>query len=164
MAERDYVCNYLSCGCDGSVLCLDDLYKAVYSWFKRYHYDPVEIDHKEHKEQGNVRIMWEATKKMNDYVKFIMQVTLTVQGMKGVVSKESKKRLTQCNAHFSVTGFLLKDYEDAWTKSPVMKFMRECYDAFIIGSSLTKMEKELYQEITKFLDEMKSFLNVSAVH
>ena len=160
MAEKDYVCNYLTCGCVG-VICLDDLYKAIYKWFKLYKYDLKELDHKENRQAGSIIIKWEADKKVDDYVKYYMWVTLTIKNMQNVISKESKRRLTDCNLEFSVTGWLLKDYEDYWTKSPVAKFMRECYDSFITGHKLDKMEKELYHEIMKFLDEMKGFLNVA---
>ena len=159
MPERDYIGDTLEVGYRG-VFDFDGLYKTLYQWFKKYGYLFRELDYKEYKESGTQKLLvkWMGTKKVNDYVKYIIEVNLQLDGMTEVVVKNKKK--LSGGLVIRITGHLQKDYEETWSKTKLAKFLREAYDQFVAGSAMQEMRDELGKDMQMFRDHVKSFLNL----
>jgi len=159
MPERDYVCDILKVRYTG-ICDFKKLYQAMIKWFNQYDYDFQELDYKEYKEDGkrNLFVRWQADKPMNEYVRYYIQIEATLLDMKDVMVHKKKRLRTELSMEFC--GYLAKDYEESWYRSSILKFIRECYDKFAIGSQLKIMEKELKDEVYKIMNEVKSYLNL----
>ena len=162
MPERDYVDQTLEVKHKG-VFNFDELYKTLAKWLKMYKYTIQENEYKDYKEDGKnmVYVKWEAPKKVTDYIKYVIEVELTVNDYREVIVEKKKNLEGQVTLRFS--GFLLKDYEETWSRKGLMKFMREVYDKFMIGSKLAAMEKELRDDLYKLVNEVKSYLNLTKI-
>jgi len=161
MAEKDYVGATVKIGYSG-VLPLNDAYKMMLGWFKVNKYSNSEPEHRVNRTTNGERIYikWIARKKVSDYVRCVIVTEINVENAVEVESKKVKKKLVDCELRLAVNGFLEKDYEGEWTKNPVLKFMRESYDRFVIGSRMAAAEKELNDDIKMYVNEIKAFLKV----
>ena len=159
MPERDYVGDTLEIGYRG-VFDFDGLYKTLSRWFKQHGYDFRELDYKEYKEDGvqKLQVKWGGMKKMTDYAKYMIEVTLMLDGMTEVLVK-NKKRLSG-GLSIKIAGYIEKDYEETWSRTKIVKFLREAYDQFIVGSKMREMRDELTKDMQMFRNEVKTFLNL----
>ena len=162
MPERDYVDQTLQVKYKG-IFNFDELYKTLVRWFKMYKYQLAEIEYKDYKEEGKnmLYVKWEAAKKADDYVKYMIETELKVDNFKDVIVDKKKNMEGEVAIKFS--GSLLKDYEEVWSRRGFMKFMREVYDKFFLGYKLGAMEKELKDELYKLVNEVKSYLNLTKI-
>ncbi len=162
MPERDYVCDRLKVGFDG-VLSLDDLYRMIRKWFSLYKYTFSEIDHKNIKGEKKIFLKLRGSRKVSDYIKNYIELEITAKNVNELIEKKTKKKMYRCEVECVATGYLLKDYEETWTKEPLLKFLRDAYDRFVAGSKLRGYEKELLGEVNKLLNEIKAFFELQRV-
>lgn len=160
--QRDYIMTKLKVK-QQAIFNLDEFYKALYRWFELYHYDFQEREYRESQEPKgkHIEIRWYAEKKIDDYVKFVIELDFLVLGLEDVMLEKEGGMKTKTNkgtVELRFTAYLLKDYEDSWSKGPVIQFMRACYDKFIIRGRLEGYEMELYNEAHKLIAEAKAFL------
>ena len=162
MSQKDFIASAIKVKQAG-VFNLNELYLLLYKWFEMYGYDFQEQEYRDIDKGGKkqLEIRWYAEKKIDDYIKFVIKISMMVVGMEDVeVEEEGVKRKTKKGTvEFRFDAFLLKDYEDRWTGG-AMKFLREVYDKFIIKGRIESLEGELQQELYKFMDEIKAFLNM----
>lgn len=158
MPERNYVLRGVKISQE-AVIDLDDLYKVMYAFFDRHGYDWLEKDYKEKKSGKNrvLEIVWWVERKVDDYTKFIMELTMGVDGKE---IKVKKGRRYDGKISLKLYAYLENDYENAWTKSGVSRFVREVYDKFIIRGHFSRLEGELKDESDSFLNEVKAFLRM----
>ncbi len=160
MPERDYV-GILTVGYKG-IIDIDELYKTIYKWFVAHDSSNVrEIDYREFKEGGinKLEIKWEADRKQSEYLKYYYEITLKADDVKEVIVEKKKKY--NCSVVISFTGYLLHDYEETWTTKSWLKFLRECYDKFIIGNKNAAHQKALEMTLKDLIAEVKSYLNLT---
>ena len=145
------------------VFALDELYLLLYKWFELYGYDFQEQEYRDIEKAGkkNLEIRWYAEKKIDDYIKFVIKVSMMVVGMEDVEIEEEgvKKSTKKGTVEYRFDAYLEKDYENRW-EGGVMKFLREVYDKFIIKGRIEALEGELQAELYKLMDEVKAFLNM----
>ena len=162
MPERDYVADVLKVSYTG-IFDFDGLYKTLYQWFKKYGYNFRESDYKEYKERGErkLQVKWGAKRKVSDYAKYVIEVVLQLDKMQDVIVKNRKR----INGDLSITmaGFIEKDYEETWSRTSFLKFLREAYDAFVMGSKIQAMQDELSKDLQAFRTEVKAFLNLQKI-
>ncbi len=162
MPERDYAGDTLEVGYSG-VFDFDQLYKEMYQWFRKNGYNFRELDYKEYKEEGvqKLSVKWGAKKKLTDYVRSTIEVSLNLDGMHDVVVKNKKKMSGGLNIR--INGYLEKDYEDAWTHMKLAKFLREIFDHFFLGSKMKELQGVLLKDLGMFRSTIKSFLNMQKI-
>ena len=163
MPERDYVTEPFKVTFSGTVP-FDTLYKTIHKWFTQtYKYDS--FDEKEHKTlktpQGkNLFFKWQSKRIMTDYIIYVIDLEVVIKNMVEVKRKESNEKCYKGDYTFTFSGFIMKDYEDTWSRYAFVKFMREVYDKFLIGSKMIGFEKELLSDMNKLRAELKAFLNL----
>ena len=163
MSQKDFIATAIKIKQKG-VFNLEELYLLLYKWFELYGYDFQEEEYRDIEKgpgEKNLEIRWYAEKKIDDYIKFVIKVSMMVVGMKEVeIEEEGVKRKTNTGTvEFRFDSYLFKDYEDRW-EGGVMKFFREVYDKYIIKGRIESLEGELQEQLYKFIDEIKSFLNM----
>ena len=162
MSQKDFIASAIKVK-QKSVFALGELYTLLYKWFELYGYDFQEQEYRDIEQAGkkNLEIRWYAEKRIDDYVKYVIKVSMMVRGMEEVeIEEEGTKRTSnKGEVEFRFDGFLEKDYENRW-EGGFMKFAREVYDKFIIKGRIDSLETELHAELYKFIDEIKAFLNL----
>ena len=161
MVEKDYVISkdkplIVS---KESIFNISDLYKHIKSWFDFHGYDFYEKEyHDIDEDQKNMLIKWEGDRKIDDYLKVHIKVTITFNNITNVKTKKgitNKGKVT-----FKFTSFMEKDYDEKWSSNFIGKFTREIYDTFIIHNQINKRMEELKDETYEIYNEVKSFLNL----
>ena len=162
MAQKDFVASAIKVKQRG-IFDLDELYLLLYKWFELYGYDFQEEEYRDIEKEGkkNLEIRWYAEKKIDDYIKFVMKISMMIVGLEEVELEEEgiKRKSKKGTIEIRFDAYLLKDYEDRWQGSAI-KFLREVYDKFIIKGRIESLEEELHDNLYKFIDELKAFLNM----
>ena len=162
MSQKDFIFSGVKIK-QGSVFDLDELYVLLYKWFELYGYDFQEQEYRDIEKAGKkqIEIRWYAEKKIDDYVKYVIKISMMVVGMESVEIEEEgvKRKSKKGTLEFRFDAYLEKDYENRW-EGGAMKFLREVYDKYIIKGRIESLENELQGELYKFMDEIKAFLNM----
>lgn len=144
-----------------------DLYNFCFDFLKDEGYTVEEKAYTEKITNAGKEIIieWEAKKKVTDYFKNHLDVDWHILGMKDAeVEREGKKETTnKGEVKLTIEGMLERDYEDKWENRPFWKFLRGIYEKYIIRTTVDEYEDRLTDVGVKFVDEIKSFLQLSTV-
>jgi len=162
MPQRDYVAQFIKVK-QKAVFDLTELYKLMYRWFDLNGYFQQEVEYRDSEEAmgKHLEIKWYTEKKIDDYIKFIIEPSFLVLGLSKIeIEREGIKTATnKGEVEIRFDAYLLKDYDDKWG-GPVMRFFREVYDKYIIKKRIEDFEGLLQTELYKLIDEIKAFLNM----
>lgn len=140
-----------------------ETYRILYEWLVDQGYDLNEKTYKEVIGAGGakeIEIEWEATKKVSDYFKFMLEIKWHPLGVKDVEVEIDgvKQKMQKGQFEIEVKSTLLKDYEERWSNRPFFKFIRGLYDKYIIKERIESYEGRLIGEMDEFVAQCKSFL------
>jgi hypothetical protein len=140
-----------------------ETYRILYEWLIEQNYDVNEKVYKEVIQTGNakeIEIQWEATRKVSDYFKFMLEVNWHIIGMTSVEVEIDgvKQKMNKGQFEVEIKSTLLKDYEDRWTTKPFLKFLRTFYDKYLIRERTEQFEGKLIGEMEELVAQCKSFL------
>ncbi len=145
-----------------------ELYSTIRSWLKDRGYDPV--DEKDHSEKVKadgtkaIEISVQAEKKVDPYVKIILEFGISASVKDVVVDVEGKKStLQEGSVTIGLGGFLKKDPESDWAiknENPLRMFFREVYDKFVGSDKLGFAEAKLQKDIKKLIHDLKVYLKL----
>ncbi len=139
-----------------------ELYKFFYEWFTSYQYVVAEKKYEEKivPEGKDIEVEWECLRKISDYFRFKVKITFRITGMVSVeVQKGNVKiKLNKAQVEVKAAGYLEKDYENRWERTPVAKIMRGIYDKYIIRSRIEQYEDKLATEVDEAIAQVKAFL------
>src|SRR3989344_9186618 len=147
-----------------SIFDLGELYKSIFRWFDANGYSFYEKEYNDIDEPNgkHLEIYWYTEKKIDLYVKFVIEVSYLVLGMQKIELEKGgvKIKTNKGSIEFRITAYLMKDYDDKWSKSAMQKKMRYIYDRFIIKKRIDKLESELVKDVNSLIDELKAFLDI----
>ena len=147
-----------------SIFDLGELYKSIFRWFDVNGYSFYEKEYNDIDEPSgkHLEIYWYTEKKIDLYVKFVIEVSYLVLGMQKIELEKGgvKIKTNKGSIEFRITAYLMKDYDDKWSKSAMQKKMRYVYDRFIIKKRIDKLESELVKDVNSLIDELKAFLDI----
>ena len=139
-----------------------DFYSFLYDYLIMEDYDLTEklYDEKVLGEAKDLKIEWEAVKKVSDYFKFQIGMTIKVLGMKKTKVKKGDREVSMDTGQFeiSIKGVILKDYEGRWEDNPFSKFLRGVYDRYIIRHRVNEYENKLFGEVNEVVNQCKAYL------
>ncbi len=161
MAESDLVVSDLKITKEG-IFNFEDLYKTIKSWLEFHKYDFFEKNYEDitKTEAKNVKIKFEAVRKIDDYHKFGMELTLKVGDHKIVLSNDKKKKLVQGSLLVVIGASIISDYEGEWEDKPMKKFFRGIYDKYVQADKRMMLNNELKEDTSNLYNEIKAFLNL----
>ena len=142
-----------------------ELFYTIDSWLRDNGYDKYEKKVLEKNlESGRfVQHKMEPYKKINDYVKLVIEITLTLSELKDVtIEKEGLKiALNKGKVDCSLAGVLYTDYEGRWETKPIFFFIGVLLDKFIFKTRFHYYVDTLRKDVTNLEHEIKTFLNLS---
>lgn len=136
---------------------INDLYKEIIKWAKKHKYTPEERSYQltGERDAQSLKILLVLEKKVSDYTKLGMDVTVLGSNIKNI---KVKNKVMQEGALLILFDLYIKsDYEDVWSRKNLARFCREFFDKFI-GSSRTKsFENECKNDLNNLRNTLKDF-------
>ena len=143
-----------------------EAYSFLYTLFSDWGYGLVEKEYveKAKPDSKDLEVKWEGKKKVDDYFKYTVKIEWRILGLKNIeVMKDGKKEKAQSGSlEIKFVGILEKDYEDKWSGTPFLKFLRGVYDKFVIKQLKNQYEDTLRDEVKDALNQMKAFFSLEA--
>lgn len=137
---------------------LDKLYKQAKNWFNKFNYFFSEKLHKEKtKSEGNeIEIDFIGERKINDYIKFIIEVKFFITEVRKL-SKDTHIGNFKAN----IAARIDLDYDNKFQFNPFKKFLFFVYTNLIIKNKIEGVyEDKLYSEVLNFEDLVKEHLGL----
>ena len=145
-----------------------EIYKFCYGWLIDKDYLVTEKTYSEKVTPTGklVEILWEGSRKISDYFRFVLKIQWRIIGMTEVeVQKEGVKvKMNKGQPEITFTAVLEKDYEHRWENSAFLKFLRGVYDRYIIRGRIEKYEEKIFQEVDEYIAQTKSFMALEGMH
>ncbi|MDD5331645.1 MAG: hypothetical protein PHE43_02390 [Candidatus Nanoarchaeia archaeon] len=163
MPTRDFVVRDLKFEREG-IINVKEFYSLLKKWVMDHNYDFTEKEYidslKDETEfVKNTKIKWVNERKVDDYIKFFIEVTIKFKNFKEV--KDKKDRHTyKGTVNVEIEAYLEKDYEEVWEKNFMLHFMREIYDKTVDSNKFNKYKKELNEEVYDLINDIKAFLKL----
>jgi len=140
---------------------LDKFYQFMRDWFNRKNYDLGEQDHIEGARSEGLKdskIGWTSERKVDEYIKFFIDVSIKCQGIKKV--KVKNKTMYSGKITVGVKSYFKVDWDDRWQKPFFVKFMKETWDKLVMRDRYVQYNYELKEQTYEFFNQAKSFLNL----
>lgn len=148
------------------VMDFKDSYSFLYALVSDWGYTLGEKSYSEKNkgESKDIDVSWEGSRKFDDYFKATIKIDWRILGLKPfeVVKDGKKSNAQKGSVEIKITGILVKDYEDKWTGTPFLKFLRGVFDKFINKSVKDDYEDKITEEVDEAIDEMKAFFVLEA--
>ena len=156
MTEVDRVLSPIFIKYEGN-LDVKEIYKLIKDFLTDKRYD---IDEKEHNysEKGSLKMKWEATQNINDYVQFQIEVTVKGSGLKKI--KLNKRDAFSGKFEVEIEAKINKDFRDYYEGKPIIKFFRELFDYTVKGAEMGKLNNQVKDETYALFDEIKAYLGL----
>lgn len=134
-----------------------DFLQLLKAFFKRYNYDVDEklYDNKIKNGMRNLKIKWTCDRKVDDYNKCIIKLTLDLKdGKEGVVDG-----LKVVDGQLKVTynAEIERDYDEKWKVAPAKRFLRSLYDKYVSGIKQSKIDTGLKDLVETLKKEVKQY-------
>jgi len=161
MAEKDTI--FSSAMSYGGVFKFPEFYLFCYQWLtEELNLDLTEKAYKTTiKPNGkDVKIEWDAVRKVTDYFKFLFEIVFEIVAMSEVevIENGQKVKANKGKIKLKIKGVLIKDYEGKFEKDALRKFLRGIYEKWVITSRVDEMETKLFGECDEFLNQAKAYL------
>ncbi|MCK5449810.1 hypothetical protein KAI32_03015 [Candidatus Pacearchaeota archaeon] len=141
-----------------------ELYNFCFEWLKDEGY---RVKEKEYTEKSSnfgkeIILIWEASKKVTDYFKNVIEVKWHILGMNDAEVEQDGKKIKTNKGEVGITikAILVRDYEERWEDRPIWKFLRGVYEKYIIRTTVDEYEDDLEDKAKEYLREIKSFLQI----
>lgn len=139
-----------------------ETYRVLFEWLLEKGYSVNETIYKEIVQANGkeVDIWWDATKRVSDYVEFLITTRLHPLAMvkTEVEIGGVKQKIDQGDFTIEYTANLVKDPKTIWDTDNFTKNLRRWYDIYLVRERMEKYEVKLVEEYQEFLEYAKSFL------
>ena len=143
-----------------------EVYRFIYAQATDLEY---EIEEKVYSEKNGpkgkeIEIHWIAKRKISDYFRFKIKVDWLILGMTDVdvVKDGVKLKMNKALLEIKFIVYLEKDYEERWSTTAFLKFLRGVYDNYIIRGRVLDYEFKLVEEMNQITEQLKAFLTLEA--
>ncbi|MEA3248702.1 MAG: hypothetical protein U9Q73_03290 [Nanoarchaeota archaeon] len=141
-----------------------DLYNFCFDWLKEEGYKVKEKEYVE-KLSGfgkEITLKWEASKKVTDYFKYVIEVKWHILGMKDAEVEQDGKKVSTNKGEVAITiqATLIRDYEERWEDKPIWKFLRGIYEKYVIRTTIDEYGDTLEDKAREYLKDVKAFLQI----
>ncbi len=146
-----------------AVLDMEELYVEMQRWFTHTGYSWTERKYLVSDQPSGAKlheISWICTRKVDEYVKYILNVHIKATiSVVEVSIEQSKKNMHKGSIEFRFKGDMIKDVE-IWKKKMFGKFLRLIYERVLIKKRLNEYEDILENESKALFDEIKEYLGI----
>lgn len=163
MAEKDTI--FSSKIKYNGIFAFPSFYNFCYDWLTEEKDMKISEDKYVEKLMGDskdIEIVWSGSRKVTDYFKFDVKVTIKVGGLTNVelVQDGNKINSNKGRAEIIVKGTLVRDYQGKFETSAFQKFLRGIYEKWVITSRIEDYEGKLFGDCDEFLSQAKAFLDL----
>jgi len=147
------------------IFSFNDFYKFCYDWLKEETGLMISEDKYVEKLEGEskkIDVEWNGSKKVTDYFKFKVKVTMKIIGLTKVeLMKDNLKiKTNKGSVEVGVKGILIRDYQGKFETTPFLKFLRSIYEKWVITARVTEFEDKLAGDCDEFLSQAKAYLDL----
>lgn len=144
---------------------LSDVYSYSHGWLKDENYGVTEDKYSEKilaNGSKDIDIEWTAYKKWSDYLAIEHKIKFEIRGMTDVEVEidGTKQKSNKGNIKVEIKGMLIRDPESKFDTSPFWRAIRDTYNKFIIPARIDAMQDKVRDEVLKFKDSIKAFLDL----
>ena len=164
MAEKDKIATE-KVKHDG-VFDFKEVYRFLYTLATDLEYD---VEERLYSEKNTARgkeieIVWVAKRKISDYFRFHIKMKWLILGMSDIEVMQDGAKVKTNKGLFEITfdSFLEKDYENKWSSTAFLKFLRGLYDNYIIRGRISDYEDRIVEEMSELIEQLKAFLILEA--
>ena len=142
----------------------NELYFIIDKWLKDNGYSKNEIKVREKVEEKGkyLYVLSQPYKKMNNYLKTVIQIELEFSNMVDVKANlgNEKKRINQGDVDIDFYGMIVTDMEKKWESTPSRFLMRVFFDRFLLKSVTSQAEEMVSKDVKTLMKEIRSYLNI----
>ncbi len=157
MVHTDNVVRDLEFAYEG-VFNFKELLSVMKDFLKRYDYDVDEklYDTKVNGDLRNIKIKWSCDKKVDDYNKCFVKLTIDLNDFKeGYVDGE---KVVDGKLKITFNAEVERDYGEKWKKSPSKKFIRALNEKYVSQAKQNKVDSQLKGLVDALKKEVKGYL------
>jgi len=141
-------------------------YGFAHQWWREHLYDGVTEEKYSEKVSGNTKeiyIEWKASKRLSDYWKIEQQIKLDISGLTEVeVEIDGKrKKMNKGKIAVEIKGVMIRDPDSKWDRTPMMRFLREVYNKYVIPGRVESIEQKITADTRNWKDELKAYLDLT---
>lgn len=163
MAENDKIVSGKKISYQG-LFSMEELFHTIEQKLSNMGYFKVEAANTEQvlKTGKEFDIVLTPVKNLNRYARLEFQIDITGSKIKKVEVEidGEKNEMNKGNVSFVIDGFLITDYSNHWTNSPVYFLFKVLFDRFIYPGQFSKYEQDMKNDSVALIKEIKSFLNL----
>tara|TARA_Y100000034_G_C6865757_1_gene394545 strand:+ start:664 stop:1146 length:483 start_codon:yes stop_codon:yes gene_type:complete len=159
MTEVDRIIAPIFINFEGNVD-VKELYVLVKDFLTEKKYDIAEKTHN-YSDKGSLKMKWEATQNVTDYIQF--QIEITVKGSNTKKVKLKKKEAFSGNFEVEIESKINKDYQDFYENKPVIKFFRELFDYIAKKQEFNILGDQVTDETYALFNEIKAYFGLQVV-
>jgi len=106
----------------------------------------------------DLKVKFDAVKKVDDYTEFKLGISLKLSGAKQVKIKDKRLLKGDFSAEFDAS--LENDYKEKWEENVFKKFLRGVYDKIILREHFNELEENIKEDCLDTVDEIKKKLGM----
>jgi len=159
MSEVDFIVKELEIK-QKSKFNMIELYRTLKEWFEHQGYTLFEKEYNDifKNNKRDLKLKWEAQKEIDDYTKFIIEISMKIKNYKILTTKTEK--LVEGTLTVNFEAVIESDYEDKWSSNSIQLFIRGIYDKLLNTTKVQKNEKKLSDNVHEVFNKTKFFLNM----
>jgi hypothetical protein len=137
-----------------------ELYRTLKAWFDLHSYNFYEKEYEDtvRGDKKSVSIKWEGQKPVDNYTKFLINLSISLKNYQIVDTKKGKT--VEGDLKIKYDAAIQSDYEERWENNAFFKFTRGIFDKFISTGKRERHEKEITEDLHDIFNRTKSYLNL----
>jgi hypothetical protein len=148
----------------GQLFDIGEVYKHAHDWLEWRKFDVVEKKYVEKSKPSGreMQVEWSATRDIDEYSRFEIDVEWEMYGINDVKMKHEGKeaKLQTGNVVIRISAILVMDYDAKWETSRFHKFLQAFFEKYLYTGTIESLKGELWREGWDFYNEMKAYLNL----
>ena len=138
-----------------------ELLNTIKSLMEDYNYD---VDDTKYKYKGKdpkldfVQMLVVGEKKVDNYTKFVISVEAIIED--GTVIKKKRGKVLKGRAKIIFKSELILDYDNKWSKDPILHFLKGIYEKYIYKPVRKDYEVKIAYEMFNIRDDVKKLVKM----
>lgn len=134
---------------------------TINKWFSQHKYDFIEKAHTEkNKSEGKeIESEWVASRKIDDYVKFEINIKYWIRNLTdiGLETEKGVEKKQKGKIELKINTKITKNHKKKWETRPNTfgNFIRELYEKLVIKNTLDNAEDKLFNESQDLIKKIK---------
>ncbi len=143
-----------------------DFYKFCYQWLTEEtnlsDFEEGKYAEKLAGETKDIDVEWTGQRKLSDYFKEKIKVTMSIKRLSQVRKKVGGAEIdtNKGSVEIKVKGILVKDYQGKFEMTGFRKFLRATYEKYVIPSTVKALQGKVASDCDEFLGQAKAFLDI----